>query len=267
MTALAFLFFLLQRVVGEHEWILNHPSDFAHIKTPKQCSDSALFTQKFKELHNHTLYSRNGDAEAFDATEHYFWNICSGIVVEMGAVDGITHSESLHFEKLGWKRILVDGNPERFSALRERSKAFTAGAIVCASPQDVHFCINRYTPNGFTSGIVEFMTPQFIGRFHPRLYHAGHPKGSLHIDWSNRTIANDCTVVKCLPLSYVFASAGVKHVNFFILDIEGAELEALRTIDFSAVEFDVLVVEAARARAREYKQQVRGRQGRILLLG
>lgn len=261
-----FLFLQLHRIVGEHEYILNHPADLARKALPKQCSDPALFAHEFKELHNYTSYATHGDAEAFDAAEHYFWNICNGLVVEMGAVDGITHSESLFFEKFGWKRILVDGNPERFPALRERSDALAVGAVVCASPQEVHFCINRYTPNGFTSGIVEFMTPQFIGHFHPRLYHAGRPKGSLNIDWNNHTIAGDCTVVQCIPLSSIFTLAGVKHVNFFILDIEGAELEALRTIDFSAVTFDVLVVEAARARARLYKQQVRWEEGSSIII-
>lgn len=33
-------------------------------------------------------------------------------------------------------------------------------------------------------------------------------------------------------------------INFFSLDVETAELEVLRTLDFSLVRFDVIVVEA-----------------------
>lgn len=34
------------------------------------------------------------------------------------------------------------------------------------------------------------------------------------------------------------------HINFFSLDVENAELEVLKTLDFSLVRFDVIVVEA-----------------------
>ncbi len=37
---------------------------------------------------------------------------------------------------------------------------------------------------------------------------------------------------------------GIHHINFFSLDVEGGELLVLQSIDFSALSFDALCVEA-----------------------
>ncbi len=50
--------------------------------------------------------------------------------------------------------------------------------------------------------------------------------------------------VLCLPLDAVLNPLGIWHVNFFVLDVEGAELAVLKAIDFSRLSFDVLCVEA-----------------------
>ena len=47
----------------------------------------------------------------------------------------------------------------------------------------------------------------------------------------------------CRPLSALLALFGIAHIDLWVLDMEGAELEALKTFDFSAVRVDVIVVE------------------------
>ena len=42
----------------------------------------------------------------------------------------------------------------------------------------------------------------------------------------------------------VLAHAKIQHVQLFILDVEGAELLVLESIDFNAYHFDVIVIEA-----------------------
>jgi len=50
-------------------------------------------------------------------------------------------------------------------------------------------------------------------------------------------------LVPCRPLSAVLALFGISHIDFWVLDMEGAEFEAVKTFDFSTVSVDVLVVE------------------------
>ena len=47
----------------------------------------------------------------------------------------------------------------------------------------------------------------------------------------------------CIPLHTLLKTAKTKHVNLFVLDVEGAELTVLKTINWEEVMFDVLCVE------------------------
>ena len=47
----------------------------------------------------------------------------------------------------------------------------------------------------------------------------------------------------CVPLNKIFDELGVHHVDLFILDVEGAELAALETLEWDKVRINVLVVE------------------------
>ena len=49
--------------------------------------------------------------------------------------------------------------------------------------------------------------------------------------------------VSCLPLHALLHMFGIARVDLFSLDVEGAELEVLKTVDFSAVRINVIVVE------------------------
>ena len=50
-------------------------------------------------------------------------------------------------------------------------------------------------------------------------------------------------MTSCLPLLSTPGHFNITHIDFFSLDVEGAELEVLKTLDLSAVHISVLVVE------------------------
>ena len=83
------------------------------------------------------------------------------------------------------------------------------------------------------------------------------PQDSSFLDKWN--VANSNVVeVACQPLGHLLAAHNLTHIAFFSLDVEGAELEVLRTLDFSRVTVDVLVVEA-NARRDDVRRLLRGR--------
>ena len=53
----------------------------------------------------------------------------------------------------------------------------------------------------------------------------------------------DAEVVPCVALGSILSTFGVSHIDFFSLDVEGAELEVLQTLDLSAVHVNVIVIE------------------------
>ena len=50
----------------------------------------------------------------------------------------------------------------------------------------------------------------------------------------------------CTPLAALLRRHGRRHVNYLSLDIEGAELSALRGVDWSSTTIDVMTVENAK---------------------
>jgi hypothetical protein len=98
-----------------------------------------------------------------------------GVVLEMGALDGNTSSQSLVLERLGWKRILIEGNPTFREALQQIATTVTVAvsAAVCEQREvqtnldrlhvsnasgvrypKVHFVSD--TKDNFTSGVSEW---------------------------------------------------------------------------------------------------------------
>eukprot|EP00520_Triparma_pacifica_P020062 CAMPEP_0118645420 /NCGR_PEP_ID=MMETSP0785-20121206/7496_1 /TAXON_ID=91992 /ORGANISM="Bolidomonas pacifica, Strain CCMP 1866" /LENGTH=138 /DNA_ID=CAMNT_0006537311 /DNA_START=816 /DNA_END=1232 /DNA_ORIENTATION=- len=65
------------------------------------------------------------------------------------------------------------------------------------------------------------------------------PMNPDHVKFSSQTVQ-----VHCGPLKAYLAALGISHIDFFSLDVEGAELLVIRQFDFSAVTVDVLMVES-----------------------
>jgi hypothetical protein len=91
------------------------------------------------------------------------------------------------------------------------------------------------------------MEPLFLKRFYKDIYNQCNPPGNVSsIDWKHIKLdetVRSIEVVKCIPLSTIFETAKVKYVDLFILDVEGAELSVLETIDWSAISFGVIAIE------------------------
>ena len=174
------------------------------------------------------------DNEAFYAITKFFWGQMGGIVLELGAVDGIISSQSRELEHLlGWHRILIEANPDRTSKMSSTSpEALAFNCAICKRRRTVHFLLSHW---GDVSGIVEFMSPAFVKKMHPYLLRINES------EWTKQY--KNVREVRCVPLQYILAFSNISHINFFILDVEGGEMEVLSSIHFDSVIFDVIVVE------------------------
>lgn len=207
-----------------HSWVLNSPKDFhnrsAHLgdgmvnvaKDPEKI-------KPFEKIVEYFLPRVDGftDGEVVDALEHFFWGQRNGLAIELGALDGTanTKSQTVEYEKtLGWKRILIEGDPTyRENLLKHSHEAFIVSAAICAHQAKVHFSDQTYT-----GGILEFMSKEFFQTYHTKIYNAGNPAGDLStVDWKQFPNVKD---VECVPMSTVLHKARARHVNYFILDVE-----------------------------------------------
>jgi len=148
----------------------------------------------------------------------FFKEAKSGTYIELGAFDGNTESNTRFFgECLGWKGLLIEGNPTKYDMLvRNRPNAHK----MCFAPS-----CNE------TGSTVTFSTAVFTNAGLKGFAKAYDEKDNLQVN------------VSCGPLTPVLEHVFGNHVNFFSLDVEGAEMLVLNTIDFDKVQIDVLMIE------------------------
>ena len=169
------------------------------------------------------------------------------------------------------REFVCELRPPTWRSARRRfsKKAVGVTAAICATQSKVHFLqrvnANKQAVTSGTQGIVEFMDTVYLQKWFPELHRhlAMTPRRDwAALDWTAlaTTLASfSTTEVSCQPLSSIFDALGVSRVDLFILDTEGAEIDILRSIDFSRVRFNMLIVEAyspTGSRAPSYAQKV-----------
>ena len=66
---------------------------------------------------------------------------------------------------------------------------------------------------------------------------------SFKQQWHGKMAAQTPVSVQCLPLRDILPATGVTSIDYFSLDVEGAELSVLQGFPFEHVAIDVIMVE------------------------
>jgi len=157
----------------------------------------------------------------------WFGGLCGGTYIEMGALNGKRYSNSYAFNNgMDWKGLLIEGSPKSYEELKVNrpNELFTVHAGVCGEEMMLHYVDNV---DAAVRGFVEFAAESFQKRW-----------------WSEQQIKN-AIEVRCRPLKDILMdTVGPEfHFDFFSLDIEGGELQALSSLDFDLVSFGIILVE------------------------
>ena len=150
-----------------------------------------------------------------------------GFFVEMGGYDGASFSNSFIFEQcLGWKGMLIEAHPTNYLKMIEnRPCTWNVWGAVC-SPETTAshtFMIHDFIES--TVNVSEIAD-----------YNANQPADSPNI--------KRVKLSPCRSMSSIFLEANVTVIDFFSLDVEGAEYDVLKSIDFTRVRINVLMVES-----------------------
>ena len=133
----------------------------------------------------------------------------------MGALDGETRSNTLELErKHGWEGVLIEADKTSLAALKAKQrKAWILPN--CISTQN-HTIVVEFANRGHVGKILD-------------------TKPELDPASSNE----HQTDVVCLPLYSIVHALGRNSIDFFSLDVEGYELEVLKTIPFEQLDIKV----------------------------
>ncbi|XP_033762187.1 uncharacterized protein LOC117343795 [Pecten maximus] len=161
----------------------------------------------------------NGQTPFIDSRLNY---IEGGFYVECGALNGEQGSNSLFFEKVRkWNGLLIEADPSNYDALTTKHrKAFTMHACLNPRPYPAVMTFNK----AFNRG---------------RVVHDQEARNWI----KKQNIQADPVQVQCLPLYSILLALNQTTVDFFSLDVEGDELNVLKTIPFDKVNIKMLTVE------------------------
>ena len=164
----------------------------------------------------------------------WFSTLCGGTYIELGALNGERFSNSYLFHfGLGWSGVLIELVESNYQELIKRrpNELATIHAGVCNEPQTLHYYAENSSV-GAIGGIYEFSTPQFREKW-----------------WKD--VSLDDPRVKKLECDTMDAllkkNTNTRFFDFMSLDVEGAELAVLESIDFERVGFGIVFAEADRS--------------------
>ena len=147
----------------------------------------------------------------------------NGFFLEIGGLDGIKFSNTLFFERcLGWTGVLVEANPANFNKLRHNRKTtHNLHMAACQYEKMISFTVN----GGAVAGSLEHMPDSFRKHWHG-------------------TVQPRTVPVYCGNLGHQLCILGVTKIDFMSIDVEGAELEVVRSLNFTTVDVSVVIIEA-----------------------
>ncbi|KAA0203236.1 hypothetical protein HAZT_HAZT004354 [Hyalella azteca] len=168
------------------------------------------------------------------------------VFVEAGAYDGEFLSNTLMLEKEhGWRGLLIEPNRKSFEKLlAKHRKAWAINACLSTNPFPSQ--VPKPRSESFTtveaSGKIDFIANAIPGaKPGPNgMNDTGKASSRLSrfYNYSDDTLRPaGRETVQCLPLYSITRALNMNHINLFSLDVEGAEMDILKTIPWGALTF------------------------------
>ena len=161
--------------------------------------------------------------------ETYFKNKVGGVFVDIGAHDGETLSNTFFYEKaLNWKGLCIEPLPKVFKQLEQkRSCALVEGAAWNENTTKTFRLIEGYSE--MLSGLVDTYPQDHINRI------------ESETKQSNQTVTD--IDVKCYSILELLLQNNLTEIDFLSIDVEGSELEILKSIDYDKIKIKVILAE------------------------
>lgn len=171
-------------------------------------------------------YSQDGqdvllDRHVFAAREH-------GLFAEVGAYDGVTFSNTYYLESIrGWRGLCVEPNPEAFEACRQARQSVSINAAISDREGTAGFL--RVSGNAaMLSGLTDTMDDRHLRR--------------VERDRTDGDVS-EVIQVPTARLDALLRDHGFDRLDLLVVDVEGAELDVLASIDLTTVDEPIVLIE------------------------
>ena len=174
--------------------------------------------------------------EGLDKKLESYLNFENGFFVELGANDGKTQSNTLYFETYrNWKGVLIEPTPSSFLKCLTNRNSKTQ--VFCNA------CVSFDYPDKYVEIIYSNLMSTPIG------LESDIKDANAHTDKGVKFLPHKETKFKfgaiAKTLNSILDEANApKDIDFLSLDVEGAELEVLKGIDFNKYVFKFICIES-----------------------
>ena len=161
--------------------------------------------------------------------ELYFLGKTQGVCVEVGAANGHRGSNTLYFEKMGWRTLCIEPNPKYFKMVEETRKEAVQYACGSTNKESVPFTIFDIGQRNIMSSVSGLKPDQRLVQ--------------EHLD--KKLINEHYQInVEVRTLNDILQEADFdKQIDFISIDTEGTELDVLKGLDLEHWDISLLLVE------------------------
>jgi FkbM family methyltransferase len=162
--------------------------------------------------------------------ENIFKGYKNGFFVDIGAYDGVHINNTLYFEKYNnWSGLNVEPIQSIYEKLKNnRPNSINLNCAVCNSDGETDFLCNT----GYTE-----MLSGIKNNYDPRHWY--------RLEQENIQMGSTTEVIKVntKKIETICDEYSITHINYLSIDVEGAEFEVVKSINFEKVFIDVIEFE------------------------
>jgi FkbM family methyltransferase len=215
---------MIKRAIEEDWW--SERIDIIRKEKEKILNELAFFPTLDRIVQsNGTFYSQDSQDMYLEKT--IFKGYKNGFFVDVGAHDGVSINNTLHFEKYNnWKGINVEPIKKVYDKLvNNRPNSINLNLAVCNNDGETEFLCNT----GYTE-MISGIKDNFDSRHWQRLQNENKIMGST----------TEIIKVNTKKLETICHENNISHINYLSIDVEGAEFEVIKSINFDKVFIDVI---------------------------
>ena len=203
------------------DYYISYPTELSRKITPYRLNPKHIYGQ-FRQA---------------DVVDKYYSGLkYGGFFIEAGAYDGETLSNTLFLEvKRNWTGVLIEPNPDNYKILQSLNR----------NSSSIETCLSRRRE----PEVVDFDAASIFGG----IIVNGRPKPGESIPITDRDriqkiVQKTRRTIKmqCFPLTSIVYALGNPVIDYLSLDIEGAELDVLKTIPFDELNIQLMSLEIIR---------------------
>jgi FkbM family methyltransferase len=174
------------------------------------------------------FYSQHKQDEYLE--NNIFKGYKNGFYVDVGAHDGVSLNNTLFFEKThNWKGINIEPNKNVFDKLiTNRPHNINLNLAVCNNDGETDFLSNT----GYTE-MLSGIKNTFDDRHLQRLYRENIQMGGY----------TQLIKVNTKKLETIFDLYNISQIHYLSIDVEGAEFEVIKSINFNKVFIHIIAFE------------------------